>query len=419
MFHVNAAVLPDQMLVSAFMASAPDHLYFKDRESRFVAVSNSLAQSLGCTVEEILGKTDADFFDAAQARAYREAELKIMSTGEKLDRVIKHTWADGRETWSINVAMPMRSATGEIIGVFGSNKDITAAKVMEQELERSNAKLREMSRRAGQAEVANNVLHNVGNVLNSVVISAGLIGGKVRDSKSQGLAKAVQLMNEHAADLGDFFTRHDKGKALPDYLNMLVTALAAEKLSIAAEFESLTRSIEHIKDIVATQQRYAGSTNLVEPVQIRDLLEEALRMNAASIQRHQVVVVKEFADVPSLLLDKHLVLQILINLIANAKRAMDGVPDRPHHITLRLGHVEGSGLTIEVEDDGEGIGPEILPRLFGHGFTTRRDGHGFGLHSCALAAKEMGGSITAHSEGPGRGAVFTLQLPVNPAKGTP
>jgi two-component system, NtrC family, sensor kinase len=332
--------------------------------------------------------------------------------------VIKHTWADGRETWSINVAMPMRSATGEIIGVFGSNKDITAAKVMEQEFEKSNAKLREMSRRAGQAEIANNVLHNVGNVLNSVVISAGLIGGKVRDSKSQGLAKAVHLMNEHAADLGDFFTRHDKGKALLGYLNMLVTALAAEKLSIAAEFESLTRSIEHIKSIVATQQRYAGSTSVLEPVQIRDLLEEALRMNAASIQRHRVRVIKEFADVPSLLLDRHLVLQILINLIANAKRAMDGVPDRPHHITLRLGYVEGSGLTIEVADDGEGIGPEILPRLFGHGFTTRRDGHGFGLHSCALAAREMGGSITAHSEGPGRGAVFTLQLPVNPAKGT-
>jgi PAS domain S-box-containing protein len=419
---VKAAARPDQMLVSAFMESVPDHLYFKDKESRFLSVSLSLARSLGCTVAEVLGKTDFDFFDEAQARVFREVELKIMSTGEALvDHVVKHTWADGRETWSLNVAMPMRSASGEIVGVFGTNKDITAAKVMEQELENANRDLREMSRTAGMAEIANNVLHNVGNVLNSVNVSAGLIGGMVRDSKAQGLAKAVQLMNEHAADLGDFLTLDLKGKALPGYLNKLVVTLAAERESVVTEVASLTKSIEHIKDIVTTQQAYAGASSLVEAVQIKDLMEDALRMNAGSIQRHRIMIVKEFAEVPLLLLDKHLVLRILINLIGNAKHAMDGVLDRPHHITLRVG-IEGpadeSCLTIRVEDDGEGIAPENLSRLFAHGFTTRKNGHGFGLHSCALAAKEMGGTITAHSDGPGRGALFTLELPVNPAKDT-
>jgi PAS domain S-box-containing protein len=158
---MKAAEFPDQLLVSAFMANVPDHLYFKDTESRFVAVSVSLAHSLGHTVEEVLGKTDFDFFDAAQARDYREAELKIMSSGEELvDRVVKHTWADGRETWSLNVAMPMRNAAGDIVGVFGTNKDITAAKLMEQDLEKANRELREISRTAGMAEIANNVLHN-------------------------------------------------------------------------------------------------------------------------------------------------------------------------------------------------------------------------------------------------------------------
>jgi diguanylate cyclase (GGDEF)-like protein/PAS domain S-box-containing protein len=142
MIEVKAATLMDQMLVSAFMASVPDHLYFKDRESRFVSVSTSLAESLGCTVDEVLGKTDFDFFDEAQARIFREDELKIMSTGEALiDRVVKHTWADGRETWSLNVAMPMRSVTGEIVGIFGTNKDITAAKLMERALENANREL--------------------------------------------------------------------------------------------------------------------------------------------------------------------------------------------------------------------------------------------------------------------------------------
>jgi signal transduction histidine kinase len=269
------------------------------------------------------------------------------------------------------------------------------------------------------AEIANNVLHNVGNVLNSVNVSAGLIGDKVRESKAQGLAKAVQLMNEHATDLGDFLTRDDKGKMLPGYLNKLVAALAVEKRSITEELESLTKSIDHIKEIVAAQQSHSGATSIVESVQVKDLLEDALRMSAASMARHQITVIKEFADVPLLRLDKQLVLQILLNLIGNAQHAMEGVPDRSHQITLRLEITEsadGPRLRIRVEDDGDGIAPENLARLFTHGFTTRKNGHGFGLHSCALAAKEMRGTMTAHSEGPGKGATFTLELPVNLAQ---
>jgi signal transduction histidine kinase len=243
-----------------------------------------------------------------------------------------------------------------------------------------------------------------------------MVNRKVRDSKSQGLANAVKLINEHPADLADFLTCDTKGKLLPDYLNKLVTALGAEQQSIITELESLTNSIDHIKEIVTTQQSYAGVASVVEEVQIRDLLEDALRMNAGSLARHQVTVVKEYADVPLLLLDKHLVLQILLNLIGNAKQAMDGVIDRAHHLTLRViiaDLADGRRLRIRVEDNGEGIAPENLARLFVHGFTTRKKGHGFGLHSCALGAKELGGTLAAHSDGPDKGAIFTLELPLN------
>jgi C4-dicarboxylate-specific signal transduction histidine kinase len=177
----------------------------------------------------------------------------------------------------------------------------------------------------------------------------------------------------------------------------------------------MTRSIDHIKEIVATQQSYSGATSVAEPVQVNELMEDALRMNATSIDRHQIKVLKEFADMPLLLLDKHLVLQILINLIGNAKQALAAVPERSHQITLQTELTEASEgyrLRIRVEDNGEGIMPENLKRLFTHGFTTRKNGHGFGLHSCALAAKEMNGNMRAHSDGPGQGAVFTLEIPV-------
>ncbi|MEA3177107.1 MAG: two-component system, NtrC family, sensor kinase [Gammaproteobacteria bacterium] len=288
-----------------------------------------------------------------------------------------------------------------------------------RELHEAQSELVTTARKAGMAEIANNVLHNVGNVLNSVNVSAGLIGGRIRDSKVSGLSKAVQLLDEHLDDLGTFLAHDPRGKALPGYLTKLVATLADEKQSIAAELDTLTRSIDHIKEIVATQHTYSGASSVLESVRVEDLLEDVLRMNAASVARHRIEVIKDFAAVPMLRLDKHLLLQILVNLLSNSRRAMDGVLDRPHRVALRMRIIElvdENRLQIRVEDNGEGIAPENLSRLFSHGFTTRKNGHGFGLHSSALAAKEMGGTLRAHSDGPGKGAVFSLELPLNPAE---
>ena len=223
-------------------------------------------------------------------------------------------------------------------------------------------------------------------------------------------------MNETPPICDHILTHDNKGKLLPGYLNKVAAALAAEQQSVIEELGALTKSIDHIKDIVATQQAHAGATSVVEPVQIRDLVEDALRMHAGALARHQVAVTKEIADVPLLQLDKAQLLQILVNLIANAEQAMAVEGDRLHRMMLGVDLGEdGRRLRIRVEDDGEGIAPENLPRLFIHGSTTRRNGHGFGLHSCALAAKGMGGTLTARSEGRGKGATFILELPIKSA----
>ena len=275
------------------------------------------------------------------------------------------------------------------------------------------AQLREQSHQAGMAQIATSVLHNVGNVLNSVNISAGLISGKLFASKLPGLGKALRLMNDHADDLGRFLTADPKGKQLPGYLDHLSEALAAEQRAVIEELGLLTKSIDHIKEIVATQQSYASTARVTEVVPISDLVDDALRMNSGALVRHQVAVVKEFAEVPLVPLDRHRVLMILVNLISNAKYAMDGVPDQPHRITLQVNMSDDRTLCIRVADNGEGIAPGNMTRIFAHGFTTRKGGHGFGLHSCALAATEMGGTLTAHSDGPGKGASFALELPIH------
>ncbi|AKA84775.1 MULTISPECIES: DAHL domain-containing protein [Pseudomonas] len=288
-----------------------------------------------------------------------------------------------------------------------------------QQLKDAQSELMDSARQAGMAEIATNVLHNVGNVLNSVNISADLVTRTLRNSKAKGLGKAMQLLNEHPGDLGTFLTEDAKGKLLPGYLNQLVDAIALEQQGMADELTQLSKSVDHIKDIVSTQQSYAGASSLLEPVDIGALMDDALRMNAGALSRHHVTVVKEYAQVPQILGDKHRLLLIMVNLISNAKYAMTGLSDRPRQMTLTVLPGADDTLKISVKDDGEGIPPENMIRIFTHGFTTRKEGHGFGLHSCALAAVEMNGQLSAHSDGPGRGAVFTLTIPLTHAGTTP
>ncbi|WP_338474702.1 DAHL domain-containing protein [Pseudomonas sp. MS646] len=280
-----------------------------------------------------------------------------------------------------------------------------------RELKEAERELMDAARMAGMAEIATNVLHNVGNVLNSVNISAELVTRKLKNSKTLGLGKAVKMMNDHADDLGRFITEDEKGKLLPRYFNELVESIGNEQALLVDELAQLTKSIDHIKEIVTTQQTYAGAARLVEPLHVTDLFEDALRMNSGALSRHHVTVIKDYQDTPTILGDKHRLLLILINLISNAKFAMSHISE-PREMTLGIRILAPGTLSFSVKDCGEGIAPENLSRIFNHGFTTRKDGHGFGLHSCALAAVEMNGRLHVHSDGPGQGALFTLEIPL-------
>jgi len=217
-------------------------------------------------------------------------------------------------------------------------------------------------------------------------------------------------MQEHEHDLGTFITSDSKGKQLPSFLAHLSTNLVTEQTTNLKELDSLTKNIQHIKEVVAMQQNYAKVSGVTEIINPQELVEDALRMNEGSLEHHQVKLVREFEAVPLVNIDKHQVLQVLVNLIRNGKRACQDSERIDKQVTVRVAHRDGQ-IKISVSDNGIGIPPENLTRIFNHGFTTRADGHGFGLHSGALAAKQMGGALIAHSDGPGKGATFTLELP--------
>lgn len=310
------------------------------------------------------------------------------------------------------MAEELSEANGKAEAALRENEEVTAR------LREAQSELLATARAAGRAEIATNVLHNVGNVLNSVNVSAGVVGSTLRNSRVAGLARAMQLMQAHAGNLGQYLTADDKGRMLPGYLAAVSEALSNERDGMLQEVDRLIKSVDHIKDIVATQQSHASAANVIEPVQPSELAEDALSMQGTALARHQITVIRDYADLPPVPLDRGRVLQILVNLISNAKAAMSSAQQGEHRMTLHVGRFGSDTLRFSVSDAGEGIAPENLTRIFAHGFTTRKDGHGFGLHSSALAARQMGGTLTAHSDGPGRGATFVLDLPLVPASGS-
>ena len=341
-----------------------------------------------------------------------------IADGTAFDLEVEILTAKGRKIWVRVCGEAEHHADGSVKRVQGAFQDITERKQAEAKEEALNRRLVDLSRQAGMAEVATSVLHNVGNVLNSVNVSATVVAEALRKSERASLAKVVALLRQHDADLGEFLSHDVKGKQVIGFLDTLATHLATEQEKVLGEIAGLQKNIEHIKDVVAMQQSYAKVSGATQTLKIVDLIEDTLRMNRESLLKHDVEIVREFADVPEVTVDKHKLLQILVNLIRNAKHSCDDAGRNDKRVTLRVFNGNGT-VKIAVSDNGVGIPQENLTRIFNHSFTTKKEGHGFGLHSGALAAKEMGGALLVHSDGPGCGATFTVELPADSAANPP
>lgn len=280
------------------------------------------------------------------------------------------------------------------------------------ELKETQAQLIELSRQAGMAEVAVGILHNLGNSLNSVNVSVSFILEKLDDAQVINLNKVIDLLKEHEDDIGTFIKEDDKGKHVLPFLTSLGNHICGEQNAIRTEVIGLLKNIEHIKNIVLMQQDYASTSGFVEKVDVKELVEDALHLTEEALVRHRVPVNRKYEAVPLITVHKHMVLQILVNLINNAKYAMDEINAELRCMDICVGHGQNGSVRISVSDSGIGIEKENLTKIFSHGFTTRKSGHGFGLHVSALIAHDLGGSLTGYSDGVGKGATFILELPV-------
>ncbi|MBL9137418.1 MAG: HAMP domain-containing protein, partial [Verrucomicrobiales bacterium] len=353
--------------------------------------------------------------DCLRERGWTPAEKDSLRTaGEMLGAAIARQLAqdeliEAKQTLEQRVA----ERTQEL------SRQVAAKEQAHAELAQTQNRMVELSRLSGMAEVATGVLHNVGNILNSVNVTANLLRDWSKSTKIHSLSKLADLLRQNQATLDAYLSRDPTGKQVPEFLIKLAEHLEGEVETVRTEVESLCERIEHIKQIVTMQQGYARVSGLRETLPMQELVEDAIRMTGNSLARHGVQVIRKYSEVPPVVADKHALLQILINLIRNAKDAMATVPADARRLTLTLETTASDCVRVTVQDTGIGISRENLTRIFSHGFTTKRDGHGFGLHSGANAAKQMGGRLFVHSDGPGHGALFVLELPHAPVKSTP
>jgi len=345
---------------------------------------------------------------------------------EKLKSVINASLKSG-EPFNMEIRIPNNSKThwveilgipyrekseSAFIGLHGTCLDITKRKKAETYTETLHQQLLQSARKAGMADIATNVLHNIGNVLNSVNVLINVLTEILEKSELINFEKTIQIMNNNKSMLGSFFTNHPQGKYLLEFLNILSRAWTKDQKSMLSELSALNEHVTHIKNIISAQQSISGIKGMVETINLSTVLEETVMIAMASeINKHEIDIIRNYNYNEPFLVDKTKLSQILINLIRNARDAVNEYSANGKKIFIHS-FCQDNYIYIEIRDLGIGIEQKKLTQIFSHGFTTKKEGHGFGLHMSALASKEMGGSLQVKSEGVGKGATFIIKLPI-------
>jgi PAS domain S-box-containing protein len=394
-----------------FFEHAPISLHWAGADGRILKTNQTELALLGYSREEYVGREAADFHQNPQPM---RATLLQLARGEKVPAFESQLRCKDGSIKDVIIALNALWENGRFQHVRCFTSDITRLRRQEALSAALDTQLLHAARLAGMEEVASSVLHNVGNVLNSLNVSAMTAVERVSNSHLDGLIRVAELVRAHAGDLSQFVTSDANGRKLPDYLDVLARYWTQEKTTLLRELGRLTNYVSHIKDVVGRQQSLTGLSGHAESVSISDLIEDALTLAASGLERLGVGLRRDCANDFALNVDRRKFMLILVNLLTNARDSVLASETGPKEITVRSELLQEGYVRVHVIDNGLGIPPQNMERLFARGFTTKRGGHGFGLHSSALAARDLGGSLTVQSEGQNRGAIFTVKIPQTP-----
>ncbi len=298
--------------------------------------------------------------------------------------------------------------------LFGIIIDINKRKNVEKKNIALHKQLLVFAKQAGMAEVARSVIHNIGNVLNGATTSISILEERLQKTAYKQFSALMPLLQEHQSSLSEYLTQDAKGKKIPDYLIVLGNSMQKDYERIVAETQNISQCIHHIKQIICTQESVSSVCAIREQVVLSEILNISINFFHNNISKNNIVIQKDYQEDKSILIEQASLMQILVNLIKNAiDSVVMNTQEQNKKIDISIKQLSKVLIIISVADNGLGILPENINKIFSFGFTTKPDGHGFGLHNCALKAKEMGGSLQAQSDGIGKGAIFILTLPLN------
>ena len=285
------------------------------------------------------------------------------------------------------------------------------------QLKKAQKELLEKAHLAGMADIATSVLHNVGNVINSIIISTQIINQQARGSKLGSLARANKALDNVLTP--EIRAANPRAEQLLNYYQLVGKMLKDESDDMLENIGRIEERINVINDVITAQQDFISGSFAAEPMPLEHVVNDALNIFEASFERNEVTPTVQFNAYPRVYLQKIKLIHVLINIFKNAVEAMDHLQPRQRTIQIVIGEERSMGF-VRIADNGEGIESHNMNKIFNHGFTTKLRGHGFGLHSCANAMTEMGGKLYAESDGKDKGATFLLRFDlVAPKKKTP
>jgi PAS domain S-box-containing protein len=397
-------------LLTLFFNNTPDLIYVKDINSVFILASKPTSALMGVEKpEDLEGKTDYDFYPKNLADKYFNDEQEIIRSGiPKLDMEEPcYINLTSKIRWFSSSKIPLKDKNDKIIGLMGTGRDITNRKQIQETLRNKDI---ELAHQSGKAEVATDVLHNVGNVLNSVYVSSVEMVEILSKSSLRGLIKANNLLQSNRSNIVDFIQNNPKGQALLDYYIKIGEELIAEKNRIENELKQQLNKINIIKEILDIQQSFTRLPSFFENLNVSSVINDSLLILQQAILKNQIMVLNNSAQGMTVFTNKARLIHVIINIVKNALEAMEHSPRINKVLTIETKQ-DGTYTYITFSDQGEGIAKENLALIFNHGFTTKKEGRGFGLHACANSMTELKGRILATSGGIGKGSVFTLILP--------
>lgn len=427
--QAEAALKESENRYRCLVELSPDAIYVISA-GRIAFTNDAGVRLLGAAhQDDVIGQSQDAFVNDQDRRLFLETVEQCSCDHDQVQRFeSKFKRMDGGDL-DVDVKMAYISYGGKP-AVQLVSRDISSRKRAELEISHMNDELEQVveeqnqqlgnlhdemeaaTQKLNMAQMATGALHNVKNVLNSLIVGTSMMSRILGNSKVGRVGKVAQLLQENQSELGAFLSEGERGKFLPNFLTSLAGNLEKEQEMVHQELQGLIKNLEHIKFSIQLQLSHTRLSEGSEFLNLNEVVTDALDVNRSAIQRNHVVIRREGATLPPIPGNRHKVLQVLVNLIGNGVNALEDVEPSARVMTLTTSMPGENQVSVSVSDTGVGISKENLADIFTYGFTTRDTGHGFGLHSCLQLASEMGGSLSAHSDGVGKGASFTLTLPV-------